>query len=360
LWVTFMPAYRSVVSHLLGWGLRPGDPAAIFDLKTRQLGWLPVNSQEKIQIGHYYLLKRDYAKSWCWYEEAERELPPPAPVAVRDLSDYLQALQGPRDFSFFQYHCLSKLGREQEARAKLDQFRRLFLPRFVQPANGQAPPATVTLDGKTLEHHLQELLDPTNLLGSLLYDMYMAEVFLSLNAAQDGEAFFRTELVHAENDAARLSRAIVLGQILLLEEKHREYAALATETIAPLLTKTLKPVPAGGRRDFMDLTTLTESVVELALMPMGASEFLSRLPEKQLQDMRPCWERLQAKADDGSCHLIDLVLHGLYQALGQEKERQEAAACLKKRPASFLPAEDKLGNTVITIHAQMRVLLQRR
>src|SRR5207248_879013 len=141
LWVTFMPAYRSVVSHLLGWGLRPGDPAAVFDLKTGQLAWLPAN-------------------------------------------------------------------------------------------------------GQTLEQHLQELLDPSNLVGSLLQDLYVAEVFLSLDAPQDGEAFFRTALGQADTDAARLSRAIVLGQILLLEKKHREYAKLATETIAPLLTTMLKPLPA--------------------------------------------------------------------------------------------------------------------
>jgi tetratricopeptide (TPR) repeat protein len=360
LWVTFMPAYRSVVSHLLGWGLQRGDPAAIFDLKTGQLSWLPANAQEKVQVGHYYLLKQDYAEAWRWYEKAERELPEPAPVAVRDFSDYLQALQGPRDFSFFQYHCLSKLGREEEARAKLDKFRRLFLPRFVDPTKGRVPPAAVTLDGKTLEYYFQELLDPTNLLGSLLHDMYMAEVFLSLNAAQDGEAFFRSEMVQAENDAARLSPAIVLGQILLLEEKHREYAVLATETIGPLLTKTLKSVPAGGRRDFLDPTALTESVVELALLPLGAPEFLSKLPDKQVQDMRPRWESLQAKADEGSRHVIDLVLHGLYQALKQGNERQEAAARLKKRPNVLLPAEDKLDETIIAIHTQMQNLLKRR
>jgi hypothetical protein len=34
LWVTFNPPHRSFVSMLLGWGLRPGDPAAVFDLKT--------------------------------------------------------------------------------------------------------------------------------------------------------------------------------------------------------------------------------------------------------------------------------------------------------------------------------------
>src|SRR5262249_4522925 len=156
----------------------------------------------------------------------------------------------------------------------------------------------------TLERLLQELLDPSNLIGPLLQDLYLAEVFLSLDAPQDGEAFFRTALGQADTDAARLSRAIVLGQILLLEKKHRDYADLTTETVAPLLTKVLKPAPAGGRRDFMDTTTLAEFVEELALLPLGASEFLSQLPDKQLQDMRPRWEKLQARANDGSRPLL--------------------------------------------------------
>jgi hypothetical protein len=274
----------------------------------------------------------------------------------------VQALQGPRDFSFFQYHCLTKLGRDEEARAKLDQFRRLFLPQFVEPANGQAPPTPGTGDGKTLERHLQDLLAPDSLISSLLQDLYAAEVFLSLDAAQDGEAFFRTALDQAGTDVARLSRAIVLGQILLLETKHREYADLTTEAIAPLLTKILKPVPAGGRRDFMDTATLTEFVGELALLPLGASDFLSGLSHKQLQDMRPRWEKLHAKANDATRPLVDLILHGLYQALGQEKERQEAAARLKNRPAAswVQPVEDDLGKAIVQIHSQMRNLLQRR
>ncbi len=195
-----------------------------------------------------------------------------------------------------------------------------------------------------------------------MQELYIAEVFLSLDAAQDGEAFFRTALGQAETDAARLSRAIVLGQILLLEKKYREYAELATETIAPLLTTMLKPVPASGRRDFLDSTTLAELVGELALLPLGASEFLSQLPDKQLQDMRPRWEKLQAKANDGSRPLLDLVLHGLYQALGREKERQETAARLKNRPAGsiVLPVESELGKAIVTLHNQMRDRLQRR
>jgi hypothetical protein len=362
LWVTFMPAYRSVVSHLFGWGLRPGDPAAVLDMKSGQLSWMPVNAQEKVQVGHYYLLKRDYAQAQRHYAEAERELPKPQSIGVSQFEAYLRAIQGPRDFSLFQYHCLTKLGRADEARAKLDQFRQLFLPKFVGPSGGQGPAVQVTIDGKTLERHLQELLAPDTFIGSLVQHLYAAEVYMSLDAAVDAETYFRAAPDQAETDAARLSRAIALGQILLLERMYGEYADLATKTIAPLLAKAVKPVPPGGRRDFMDTNILTEYVGWLALSPLGASEFLSHVPDKQLQAMLPHWEKLRAQANEGSRPLVDLVLHGLYQKLGREKERQETALRLKKLPGdSMMPVVDgELGKAIVALHAQMRDLLRRR
>src|SRR5262249_38194869 len=215
VWVTFMPAYRSVVSHLFGGGPRRGDRGAVLDMKSGQLSWMPVNAKEKVQVGHYYLLKQDYAEACRRYEEADRELPRRQPIAVSQFEDYLRAIQGPRDFSLFQYHCLSKLGRAEEARAKLDQFRRLFLPKFVESPKGQGPVITVTVDGKTPERHLQDLLAPGTFIGSLLQDMYVAEVYLSLDAPTDAENFFRPAPDQVDTEVARLSRAITLGQILL-------------------------------------------------------------------------------------------------------------------------------------------------
>ncbi|HEV3082925.1 MAG TPA: hypothetical protein VGY66_24280, partial [Gemmataceae bacterium] len=363
LWVTFMPSYRSVVSHLLGWGLRPGDPAAVFDLKSRQLGWMPVNAQEKVQVGHYYLLKRDYAQAERWYQEAERELPPAGPVEVGDVLGYVRALQGPRDFSLFHYHCLTKLGRPAEARAMLSQFRRFFLPTLVDSTKGQASAFTVTINDKTLERHLRDLQDPHNLVGRLLQDLYAAEVFLSVDAAKDAEAFFGAAAEHQEDgSAARLSRSIVLGQILLLEKKHREYADLSTKTIGPLLIEMLKPVPAEGQRDFLDPTSLSEFIGGFALLPMGAAEFLSWLPEEQRREMLTRWRKLQANANSRSRPLVDLVLHGLCKSLGREEEGQEAAARLKERRAenaAYLPNDGEIGTAIVTLHAQMRELLQR-
>jgi hypothetical protein len=351
-----MPAYRSVLSHLLGWGLRPGDPAAVFNPKTGQLSWMPVNAQEKVQVGHYHLLKRDYAQAWRWYQAAERVLPRRAPVRVDNFMDQLRALQGPRDFSFFQYHCLTKLGRAEDARAKLDQFRRRFLPKSSEPADQPA------IEGNTPGNRREELFAPGSVIGALLQDLYIAEVFLSLDASQDGEDFFRTALAQADTDAARLSRAIVFGQILLLEKKHREYAKLATDTIAPLLIKLVKPMPARGPRDSLDTASLVEYVGGLALLPLGASRFLSRLPEPEVQDMRLGWEKLRARANEGSRIIVDLVLRGIYQVLGMEKVRQETASRLRNQPAesTVLPVEGELGDVIAALHAQMRNLLQRR
>ncbi len=360
LWVTFMPTHRSVISHLLGWGLRPGDPAAVLDLKTEQVAWMPVNAQEKVQVGHYYLLKRDYQQACRWYQEAEQELPPPAPVTVRDFQASLRTIQGPRDFSFFQYYCLTKLDRVEEAQAKLEQFRRHFLPRFVDPAPAQEPPAAEAADAQTPEHRLLALLDPSSLLGSLVQDLYLAEVFLSLDAAPDGEAFFRKLHDQADTDVARLSRAIVLGQILLLQKKHREYADLTTTTVAPLLTRMLKPVPASEPRDFLDAGTLAEFAGACALLPLGTSEFLSHLPGKQIEDMRMRWEKLQAEAHDGLRPVHDLVLQGLYQALGQVKESQEVAARLQNRPAGSngLPVEKDAATTIAALRTMLHFLLE--
>ena len=83
----------------------------------------------------------------------------------------------------------------------------------------------------------------------LLQDLYIAEVLLSLDASEDARDYFRSVLApgSAETDTARLSAAVVLSQVLLLEGKHDEYAELATETLAPLLLKRHRSRPGSHR-----------------------------------------------------------------------------------------------------------------
>src|SRR5262249_49253567 len=133
-----------------------------------------------------------------------------------------------RDFTFFQYYCLTKLGRTEETRAKLAQFR-AAASRLLTAARGAAANAPLPAAG-------EEAKEDTDLLGArLMRDGYVAEVFLSLIAPEEGRLFFRKALAAAKSDDERLGPALMLSQLLLLEKKHAEYAELVTETLRPLL-----------------------------------------------------------------------------------------------------------------------------
>lgn len=335
LWATFSPTYRSLPSRLLRalrLGVRRGDPAAVFDTSTGRLGWMPVDGHEKAQVGHYYLLKRDYAEAWRWYERAGKGRPAadaePPPL---DLAD-LEATLNPRDPSFFEYYCLTKLGRHAEAEERLARFRKTYL-RLSDKDVGPL------LDTKVGEHSLgwwlRDLLGPEQLPGALLRDLYMAEVFLSVDAAEDGERFFRRELNAAPSDAVRLSRALVLAQFLLLEKKHAAYADLAAGTIAPLLFRAQQRIDAAKQASeatpqaLADLGTVFAG--GLALLPLAAPEFLAGLPDERVRALLARWQALAPQARDEVSRLeIDLVLLAIYRRLGLEMEWRAVAERLEK------------------------------
>jgi hypothetical protein len=172
----------------------------------------------------------------------------------------------------------------------------------------------------------------------LLQDLYIAEVYLGVDAAEDGRAFFRSivDAGGAESDVSRLSAAVVLSQILLLDRRYDEYAELATETLAPLLLEVRdappdRPAPEtrNERRDVRDL------VGGLALLPLMSESFLAGLPDERLRGMVPRWDALRARAEDDRARLgIDLILEALSLHLGWEAERREAAERLRDNPAA--------------------------
>ena len=50
--------------------------------------------QERAQVGHYYLLKRDYTEALRWYTEAERGWPAVQAETVRSFLEMLRAPPG--------------------------------------------------------------------------------------------------------------------------------------------------------------------------------------------------------------------------------------------------------------------------
>jgi hypothetical protein len=336
-WFTFCPTHRSVFSLGYDWGLPRGDPAAVIDADNGQISWLAVDADEKAQVGHYHLLRRDYAGAWAWYEQAERGRDAAAaPPGRRRLF---------RDPSFFVHYCLDKLGRPAEAAARLRAFRKA------------APALLPAEDPRTTARARQDVRE----LVPLARDLYAAEVFLSLDAAEDGEAFFRRALAEARADGDRLSAAVALSQLLLLRGRADEYAVLATETLAPLVLRSWRPmalVPAEAPERWA-AQPLPVAVGSLALLPLCRADLLARLSQDRLDDLAGRWAALRKRTRDDLSRLgADVILDGLYRQLRRDDQTTEARRRIGASPLRGqhpLTAED-----IKKAYGELRELLESR
>lgn len=312
LWFTFSPPYCSPFSTGSGRGLQPGDPAALIETKTSKITWMTVGAHEEAQVGHYHLLKGDYAEAWRWYARAEHDrAAEKAEPGERPAFD---------DFSLFAWYCLDKLGRHDEAAARLAEFRKR--------AADLLPPG----DPKAADPELRDLRP----LLPLARDLYAAEAFLSLDAAADGEAFFRRALDDARADEDRLSAAVVLSQLVLLQGRSDEYAVLVTKTVAPLLLKSWQAQGAG--REAIRLWAaqrLPVALGSLSLAPLCRSDVVGKVSEGKARELAADWEKLRAKAPDDLSRLAaDVILERLYRRLGRDKEAADARQRVKANPAA--------------------------
>lgn len=333
LWATFRPAYRSWLSHLLDLGgdaqdplrdltLRPGDPALVLDPATGERSWKAINTHEKTQIGHYHLLKGEYAEAWKWYDQAAVKAPP---IGERSPQQFAQRFVQGRDSLFFQAFCLDKLGRAAEAKNKRRQFEETFLPELPAAPKAPDPNRPVPFGAADIQPTPEQLRH--------WRDLYVAEVFLSLDAVEEGERYFRTAFQAAAADTDRLSKALVLTQFLLLRDKYEEYAELATDTVLPLLLRTWKPyIPNNPSQQQGNLILAYSD--GLTLLPLFAPDFLSLLSEKQVRALVPRWQKLRLSANDDVKRLgIDLFLQAAAQRLNQANEEQTATARIAANPA---------------------------
>ena len=333
MWATFRPTYRSWLSYLLDLGadaqdplrgltLRPGDPALVLDPATGERSWKAINAREKAQIGHYHLLHREYAEAWSWYKQADAEAPK---AEDRSPGQFVQRFVKGRDSLFFQAFCLDKLGRADEARSKRQQFDETFLPELPAPPKTSPPNQPAPFGAANLQPSKDQLRH--------WRDLYVAEVFLSLDAVEEGERYFREGLKTAGDDADRLSKALVLTQFLLLRDKHEEYAELATDTVLPLLLRAWKPRPRTNPRQQQANLILAYSD-GLSLLPLFVPEFLAGLSDKQVRSLVPRWQKLRPAADDDVKRLgIDLFLEAAARRLEQPDEQRAAAGRIAANPA---------------------------
>ena len=71
VWLTVEPPYRLADGRV---GMPPGDPAALLDLNTGKLEWLPVNGTEHAQIGHVELRAGRLAAALRRFDDATTAL----------------------------------------------------------------------------------------------------------------------------------------------------------------------------------------------------------------------------------------------------------------------------------------------
>lgn len=331
MWATFRPAYRSWLSHLIdrrtdandplrGLTLRPGDPALVLDPVTGERSWKAIHAHEKTQIGHYHLLHKEYAEAWQWYEQAAQ----PLADDKRSPQQFVERFVHGHDALFFQAICLDKLGRADEAQSKRRRFDETFLPDLPPAPQTPSPNQAAPFGAADLQPSQEQLRH--------WRDLYLAEVFLSLDAVADGERFFRKGLQTATDDADRLSKALVLTQFLLLRNKHEEYADVATDLVLPLLLRSWKPRPLGTPPQ-QSVNLLLAYSDGLSLLPLFSTDFLSGLSEKQVRALVPRWRKQQAAADDAIKRLgLDLFLEAAAHRLGQTDEEQSASRRVAANP----------------------------
>lgn len=333
LWLTFTPRYLSLLSTFLQAGLRPGDPAATIDTKTGAISWMAVTPQEELQVGHYHLLQKDPAAAWIWYEKARQQMPAAKPPA--NWQEFARQVGSPENSQPFEALCLKRLGRDAEAAAKWDEFDKNFFPA---PPAPRKPGDPIPADDRAAEAASTDLLtqmfgQQTELVKPLIHDLYLAEVFLSVDSLEDGLAHFSQAPAAAETDSVAFSRAVVLAQLMLIGNDHEGYLKHSTEVLAPLALKLWQADKPDQPAEINN--GLLQFVAGLCLAPLFRTEFISQLPKEAVERHRAAWKEHAAKHESGPPALaINLVLRAIAASLNDAAETKLADERIAKNPAA--------------------------
>ncbi len=307
LWLTFTPQYRSLLSIFRQWGLWPGDPAATIDVRTGEVSWLAVTPQEELQVGHFHLLKHDNAEAWRWYALARSKLPAAKPP--QNWTEFTQRVGAPENSQVFEYLCLKRLGRDDEAQAKWQEFERNFFPA-IAPQKPDSPAPDIA------DNFLEAMGPQAELLKHLVHDLYVAEVFLSVDAVDDARSHFRADPPPAADDNAKMSRAIVLAQLLLIAGDRDGYLSHCTDTVLPLAIARWTPSLDQQQES---ANSVLQFAAGLCLAPLFRSDFYSSVSDRTLQDNLPKWNTQRDHLKHGlPAVAVDLMLRAA--ALKQDNE----------------------------------------
>jgi tetratricopeptide (TPR) repeat protein len=285
---------------------------------------MAVNAHEQVQVGHYYLMRREYENAWKWYELAATDREKPQAIKLSEIEQFMRQIRIHRDSNFFEYYCLAKLGRYEQAEMRLKQFRTAM---SVEIDMQQLSELGDQWQGRE-EEARQELVKLVAFAEPLIQSAYITEVYLSLDAIQDGIAFFERELESATDNPGRLAALLCLSQLLLISNEHEAYSELATSQLAPLLIEMLESTSLTLSIDFTNLIEQRSSIQEfiiltaggIALKPMASQEFLAGLSYEELHSHVADWRELDRQTQNDAGHwIVDSALAALLQQLDDDE-----------------------------------------
>ena len=323
LWGTYSPTHRSLLSSLLPWTLRPGDPAATLDVDTKTMRWMAVNSHERSQVGHYHLLKQDYEEAWNWYQQAAEDRQPSPKLTMNALLEMAFQRRIHHDPHFFEYYCLWKLGRKEQAAQRLATFK--------ESLSLDLEDGVMFVDLQKIDISEQaQFEDAVAFVDTFMQASYMTEVFLSLDAAADGITIFNEHAADGDTEDEQLARLICQSQLMLAAGRYQDYAILAREEILPHLSH------LGNIRNAFQHWNLDEPVkvltdmkqlitgisICLAVLPMASDEFVALLSDEEVRDSIESWvSKYEAAKSDEHRVAVDMVLRALLgRASGDDRD----------------------------------------
>ena len=264
------------------------------------------------------MLKRDHAGAWRWYAQARNKLPAARPP--QNWTEFTQHVGAPENSRVFEYLCLKQLGRDDEANAKWLEFEQNFFPpRATEQTDAAAPDAT--------DAWLGALGPQAELLKHLIHDLYVAEVFLSVDAVDDALTHFRPNLPPTASQNAEMTRAIVLGQLFLVASDHDGYLSHCTSVVAPLA---IEMGTNAAKHPAENAHLVLQVAAGLCVAPLFRTDFLSGVSDAALQKNIPIWKDLRERLGDGlPAVAVDLVL----RAAALNRNDQTAAKVAEERIA---------------------------
>ncbi|MBS0266797.1 MAG: hypothetical protein JSS02_33020, partial [Planctomycetes bacterium] len=181
-----------------------------------------------------------------------------------------------------------------------------------------------------------------------LHDLYVAEVFLSLDAPEAGLQYLQEQIARpAQTTVEQLSAELALSQVLLVAGRRDEYVRLCSQRIFPAVR--LAWNPANGANPAAAAGTIGggENLVlqmagQLALLPLAYPEFLAGVSEEVLLETQMFWQTERPRVTESIPGLgLDLFLRAAAVKAGNQALVQEIESRLAANPAVGTTLGDK-------------------